>query len=66
MFNVELPPDSSWKWQTGITTPDQNEIQNLESQLSEANERIAELEAEVARLRKALENDLLIIHRIAL
>ena len=33
MFNVELPPDSSWKWSTGITTEDQNEIQRLEKRI---------------------------------
>ena len=33
MFNVELPPDSSWKWSTGITTEDQNEIQRLEERI---------------------------------
>jgi len=33
MFNVELPPDSSWKWRTGITTEDQNEVQRLEKRI---------------------------------
>ena len=33
MFNVELPPDSSWTWSSGITTEDQNEIQRLESRI---------------------------------
>ena len=45
MFNVELPPDSSWKWSTGITTEDQNEINRLES-------RVRELEAERDRLKE--------------
>ena len=38
MFNVELPPDSSWKWSTGITTEDQNEINRLESRVRETEE----------------------------
>ena len=44
IFNIELPPDSSWKWSTGITTEDQNEINRLES-------RVHELEAELVRVR---------------
>jgi hypothetical protein len=43
MFNVELPPDSSWKWSTGITTEDQNEIKRLEFRVKELEEDLADM-----------------------
>jgi len=43
MFKVGLPPDSSWKWSTGITTEDQNEIQRLKAKILEAKECIKSL-----------------------
>jgi len=43
MFKVGLPPDSSWKWSTGITTEDQNEIQRLKAKILEARDCLKSL-----------------------
>jgi hypothetical protein len=43
MFNVELPPDSSWKWSTGITTEDQNGIKRLEAQVAALREDLEDM-----------------------
>jgi len=50
MFNVELPPDSSWKWSTGITTEDQNEIQRLEKRIKVLEDKIKRLDYLVQRI----------------
>jgi chaperonin cofactor prefoldin len=51
MFNVELPPDSSWKWSTGITTEDQNEIQRLEKRIKVLEKQLAECKAALAEVK---------------
>jgi hypothetical protein len=43
MFKVDLPPDSSWKWSTGITTEDQNEIKRLEAQVAALREDLEDM-----------------------
>ena len=50
MFNVELPPDSSWKWSTGITTEDQNEIQRLEKRIKVLEDKIKRLDYLVQKI----------------
>ena len=50
MFEVELPPDSSWKWSTGITTEDQNEIQRLEKRIKVLEDKIKRLDYLVQKI----------------